>query len=97
MGIFATSKDVGRLRSSIADLQDDVQELKRTTRSLELEFTELYDKVRHQMSRMAKRDAMRASVEPIVEEDLPLAEPANGVDAISQKILDRRARGVIQQ
>jgi len=96
MGIFATDREVRRLRSSIAELQDDVAELKRTSRSLELEFTELYDKVRHQMSRMAKRDAMRAQVVEEPEGETPLPAEVNGVDAISQKILDRRSRGAFQ-
>jgi len=93
MSIFATSKEVRTLAGIINGLLDDVTALKRASRSQALEFTELYDKVRHQMSRMAKRDAHRVKADPEFREDLPVSEPLNGVDAISAKIIARRARG----
>ncbi len=90
MGIFATNKAVASLAFRLGEISVEVDSLKRANRSLELEFTELYDKVRHQMSRMAKRTAVEAKelndAEPIL--------PAPGeVDAISAKILARRDRG----
>jgi len=65
-------------------------DLERSGRKLDLEFTELYDKVRHQMSRMSKRDAVaRKNDEEVLDEpqdDLPFPD----ADPISRSILLRR-------
>ena len=92
MGIFATTNEVKRLRAIVEILLDDVAELKRARRSLDLEFTELYDKVSHQMSRMSKRDAHRKKADVQETLDLPDGNDENGVDPISQSILLRRSR-----
>jgi len=90
MALFATSKALARALDSIAQLQDDVTELKRARRSLELEFTELYDKVSHQMSRMSKRYAARKKVDEDLLGDPPGDPPVIGDDPISQNIIQRR-------
>lgn len=97
MALLATSRELKLLRRILEECRDDVTELKRTSRSLELEFTELYDKVRHQMSRMSKRDAHRVKVDENDEEELPTNNYAVGQDPISQKIFLRRSRGVPQR
>jgi len=56
-------------------------------RSLKLEYVELYDKVRHQMSRMAKRSA----VDDLARNDAEvLDEVDDGLDPISRNILAQR-------
>ena len=92
MALFATPKALDRLSDRLREIEDDCADLKRANRKLDLEFTELYDKVSHQMGRMAKRYATRETA------DTPEAEPNSGdlfiarVDPISAKILARRNR-----
>ena len=93
MGILQGSRDRRALRERIEELEDTVSDLKRKANSLNLEFTELYDKVSHQMSRMAKRYSARAKVDEILPDEIPNAEPVLGDDPISRKILLRRAGG----
>ena len=97
MGLFATNKAIDRLSDSLKRLADDVADLQRDRKKLDLEFTDLYDKVRHQMSRMSKRYAVEAKengeIPPIAGEVLEEDE----VDAISAKIHARRNRGCLSQ
>jgi len=93
MSLFATTKALGRALDSIAKLQDDVADLQRARRKLDLEFTELYDKVSHQMGRMAKRYAARTKANEVLDEEEPEVEPVIGADAISQAIFLRRTGG----
>ena len=90
MSLFGKNTTAVGLEERLATVENLCADLQRAKRSLELEFTELYDKVRHQMSRMAKRDAAARSngqedlpIDPIVEQ-----EPTT--DRISQSILRRR-------
>ncbi len=94
MGIFATQKTLDRLEDRLKTLEDLCAEQHREARKLDLEFTDLYDKVRHQMSRMAKRDARAAKEngadiggELTPDDDLT-------VDPISRSILARRKKRV---
>ncbi len=95
MGIFATNKAIDRLSDGLKRLADDVADLQRDRKKLDLEFTDLYDKVRHQMSRMAKRDAHAAKVNgeipPISGEEVENDE----LDPISAKIHARRTGGFL--
>jgi len=87
MGLFGDVKAVERLENRLAELEASHDKLGRTIRSLELEYVELYDKVKRQMSRMAKRyavDVAEIDDAPIVE------EPDDGLDPISRSILRRR-------
>jgi len=93
MSLFATHKALGRLLESMQELQDSVADLQRARRKLDLEFTELYDKVSHQMSRMAKRYAHREKAEELPPEEEVIGETVLGSDAVSQSILRRRAGG----
>jgi len=87
MGLFGDNRALERLEDRIAKLEQLCDDSERTVRGLKLEYVELYDKVRHQMSRMAKRAAVdeqiRNDVEVITEED-------DGVDPISRQIIAQR-------
>ena len=87
MSIFATQKAIDRLSDRLASVQDTCADLQRDRRKLDLEFTELYDKVSRQMSRMAKRYAVdqKENGEQQTEEI-----PDDGIDPISRSILRRR-------
>jgi len=87
MGIFRADKAVERIEDRLVKLETLCDDLQRTSRSLELEYVELFDKVKRQMSRMAKRyavDTAEVNDAPVVE------EPDDGLDPISRSILRRR-------
>ena len=92
MSLWARKKAAERLNHRLSLVEDSLSDLERGCRKLDLEFTELYDKVRHQMSRMAKRDALARKENG---GDLPL-EPVDdglpGSDPISRSIMMRRAK-----
>ncbi len=90
MSIWGKSTTADRLEDRLATVENLCADLQRAKRSLELEFTELYDKVRHQMSRMAKRDALaKKNGEDVPEvEDVP--EHLRQLDPISRSIMLRR-------
>lgn len=73
--------------------EDLVADLQRELKKLDLEFTDLYDKVRRQMGRMAKRYALDAKERDDPEDPEPVDEVEDGLDPISRKILLRRAGG----
>lgn len=87
MSLFGNITAVERLEDRIAKLEADHDDLGRTIRGLELEYIELYDKVRHQMSRMAKRVRVGEQNRTEVEE---VEEVEDGIDPISAEILARR-------
>jgi len=87
MAIFATKKAVADLAFRLGELNSEVRTLKTANKHLELEWEELYDKVRRQMSRMSKRSAIDAPPLPNNEEVL---EADDGVDPISRSIMLRR-------
>lgn len=93
MGLFATDKAVDRLEDRIRSLELKCDDLERAKKSLDMEFTELYDKVSHQMSRMAKRYSRAKGNGEELPEVTPEPETSGGIDPISAKILDRRNRG----
>ncbi len=90
MALFGNFKAHERLQDRLRALELKYDDLDRSNRKLDLEFTELYDKVRHQMSRMAKRDALarKNDDEPpeLEQDDLPFPD----ADPISRSILLRR-------
>jgi len=87
MGLFSDTNALEQLERRIQQLETLCDDLGRASRSLELEYIELYDKVRHQMSRMAKRGAVEArkNMEPELIEEID-----DGVDEISARILAQR-------
>jgi len=90
MSIFATNKAIDRLEDRLRGLELKCDDLARHAKTLNLEFTELYDKVSHQMSRMAKRHAAAKKDEPVELEELPNNLPFPDADPISRSILLRR-------
>jgi len=97
MSIFATRKELASFAFRLGEIDSEVRSLKTANKHLELEFTDLYDKVRHQMSRMAKREAV--SQKENGEEVLvpPVPEPFPDADPVSRSILMRRAKGAFQK
>lgn len=87
MGLFRDNRALERLEDRLAKIETMCADLERENRKLGLEYIELYDKVKRQMSRMAKRnavDAQELNAETVVE------EPDDGIDPISRSILARR-------
>ena len=74
----------------MATVENLCADLQRAKRSLELEFTELYDKVRHQMSRMSKRDAAARKNGEDVPEIEGEPDPLAHLDPVSKSIMLRR-------
>ena len=87
MGLFSDNSTLERLQDRIAKQETLSDDLAREVRSLKLEYIELYDKVRHQMSRMAKRTAVDLREHNDVE---IIEEPDDGVDPISRQIIAQR-------
>ncbi len=90
MSVFRQQKALDRLEERLQRTEQLCADLDRENKKLDLEFTDLYDKVRRQMSRMAKRYAVDQK-ENLNDMDVqPETEPADGVDPISRSILRRR-------
>lgn len=89
MSIFGSQKAYERLTDRLERVETLGASLERDYRKLDLEFTDLYDKVRRQMSRMAKRHAVDAKENG---ED-PAPQPVPETDPISASILRRRGMG----
>ena len=87
MSIFGDKIDAGKVVERLAAVDDALASLERRIRSQELEYIELYDKVKRQMSRMAKRYAVdqKENGEQELEE-----VPDDGLDPISRSIMLRR-------
>lgn len=84
-------KALDRLEDRLREVERKCDDLERAKKSLDLEFTELYDKVRHQMSRMAKRDARAAKNDEIPVLENNAISPLDSLDPISKSIMLRRA------
>jgi len=92
MGVWKQQKAIDRLEDRLRSLEMKCDDLERAKKSINLEFTELYDKVSHQMSRMAKRDARAKKLNgDEVPAELDIS-PSDGLDPISRSILARRGR-----
>jgi len=87
MGIFDRKITAGKIIERLQELDDEVRILKSAHKHLELEWEDLYDKVRRQMSRMSKRSAVDA---PPLINDEPVVEEDDGIDPISRSILAHR-------
>jgi len=85
---------IERLEDSLVGLKAKVDDLESSSRKLELEWVETYDKIRHQLSRMAKRGTLPDSkgADVIVE---PGANDEPVVDPISAGIHARRNRSFL--
>ena len=94
MTIFAVNKALERLENRLRVVEIQCQSLDSTSKKLDLEFTELFDKVRHQMSRMAARHAKAEKLNGDPSEGSSSEENSDGIDPISRSIMMRRARQV---
>lgn len=94
MGLFRQQRTLDRLEDRLRSLELKCDDLERAKKSLDMEFTELYDKVSHQMSRMAKRysRAEKANGDEPPPDSAPALEDT--LDPISRSIMMRRARQV---
>ena len=93
MGIWRHQRTLDRLEDRLRSLEIKCDDLERAKKGLDMEFTELYDKVSHQMSRMAKRYSRAKANGEDQPEGAPEPETSSMIDPISAKILDRRNRG----
>jgi len=96
MGLWRQQKAFDRLEDRLRSLELKCDDLERAKKGINLEFTELYDKVSHQMSRMAKRYARAEKVNGEELPGEPVSEISDGIDPISRSILARRNKGAFQ-
>ena len=95
MGLFRQKIALESLEDRVRKLEHEVEDAERHAKLMRLEWEETYDKVRHAMSRFAKRDALAKKENG---PDLPLGPEVptdDGLDSISRSILLRR--GVLRQ
>jgi hypothetical protein len=90
MGLFANQKTLDRLEDRLRALEVKADSMERGARSLNLEYTELYDKVSHQMSRMAKRYSRAEKETELDPEEVQNDLPFPDADPVSRSILLRR-------
>lgn len=83
-----------RLDERLLALLAQVNELESANKRLQLEWTETYDKVRHQLSRMARRGDLSNGKDPVeIVDDAASDKPV--LDPISEKIHARRNRSFL--
>ena len=83
-----------RLDERLLALLNQVNELESANKRLQLEWVETYDKVRHQLSRMARRgDLPKGNGSDEIVDDTANGEPV--MDPISAKIHARRNRSYL--
>ena len=90
MNLFAPSTAIKELSYRLGELSVEVELLKSKHKHIELEWEELYDKVRHQMARMSRRAKADAKVNGGEPPEEVVTQPDDGIDPISRKILERR-------
>jgi len=88
--MFKQLKAIERNENRLKALESLCADLERKGRGLELEFVELYDKVRHQMSRMSKRHSAmdKANGGEVPVEEVP--DELQNTDPVSRSILLKR-------
>jgi len=89
--MFKSKLAVELLEDRCRSLEHRCEDLERSHKGLALEWEELYDKVRHQMSRMSRRVATEKKINGAQEDAEPQPEYESGLDPISAGILRRRA------
>lgn len=93
MPLFRRDRAIDSLLSRTDQLRDRIDALETANKRLGLEWEELYDKVRHQMSRMSKRVAVDAAANGEIPQGMDEPPGDLGIDPISAKILARRNAG----
>jgi len=89
---------IERLDDRLLDLSRKVDLLDTANKKLALEWEELYDKVRHQMSRMSRRVKLEAGTPPEFEEVAPAElDGVPKTDPVSQSIMLRRGMRTVQK
>ena len=91
MGVWKQHQALARLEQRLDDVESQCADLKREAKKLDLEFTEIYDKVSRQMSRMAKRYAHDKKTPEVLEEEDQVTSPLDGLDPISRSIMLQRS------
>lgn len=91
MGLFHSDKAVAMIQDDLRALSGRVDSLESAHKRLSLEWEDLYDKVRHQMSRMSKRHAAAAKLNGEPEEVETEPGPYDHMDPVSKSIMLRRA------
>ncbi len=85
---------IERLEDDLKTVRVAVDELASANKRLQLEWVETYDKVRHQLSRMARRGDLTNGKDPIeVVDETDSEEPQ--MDPISARIHARRSKGFL--
>jgi len=97
MSVFRQKKALERLEDRLQRTEQLCADLDRENKKLDLEFTDLYDKVRRQMSRMAKRYAVDSKESQDLGPPIIDGSPPQETDLISAEIHARRNRGFIAQ
>ena len=95
MGVFRQQKAIDRLEDRLHTQADLLSELQRSYKTLDLEFTNLFDKVSRQMSRMAKRYAVDSKESQDLTPPITDGEEVNDTDPISEAIHSLRSRGFL--
>ena len=90
MSVFRVQKALDRLEDRLQRTEQLCADLDRENKKLDLEFTDLYDKVRRQMSRMAKRYAVDSKENGQEFQVNPDDSPSDTLDPISRSIMMRR-------
>lgn len=101
MRLFGSTKQqdlaIEMLEESFVRMTRDVDDLKSANKRLQLEWAETYDKVSHQMSRMARRKDLVPPPPAGPGEDLEADGTEVGVDPVSRSILRRRGMRAIEK
>lgn len=90
MATFRVQKTLDRLEDRLERTEQLCADLDRENKKLDLEFTDLYDKVRRQMSRMAKRYAVDQKENGQDFQEPAAIDSTDSVDPISKSIMMRR-------
>jgi len=88
--MWRDQKAIERLEDRLRSLEIKCDDLDRVNKKLDMEFTELYDKTSHMMSRIAKRTARAAADTPPNGEASTDESPSDQIDPISRSIMLRR-------
>ncbi len=89
--MFKNKLAVELLEDRCRSLEHRCEDLERSHKGLALEWEELYDKVRHQMSRMSRRVKVENKNDVEQVDGEPQPEYESGFDPISAGIIRRRA------
>ena len=94
MSVFRVQRTIERIEDRLQRTEQLCADLQRENKKLDLEFTDLYDKVRRQMSRMAKRYAVDQKENGQEFEEPSNDSPTDSLDPISKSIMLRRGMAV---